>query len=430
VFCVLVVVAAHLLFVGVGTAPDGGLAVSRPAENQPWFDAATWVGQVMPLFFVVGGFASITAWRSTARRGGTAASYVSTRLLRLAQPALPLFLFYLIAIAAAHLGGVDPVLIDAVVVGAGSPLWFLAAYTLCQALVPAAVTLHTRAPVRTVVGLFAGVLLVDALQFGFGAPALGYLNLVFVWVLVQQFGFWYADGWFDRRRWWQLLLIAVGSWACLVPLTTFGPYNPDMLTNLNPPTLPLVLIGLGQACLLRLLKPVLSTIMRGRAAQATVYFFGSRLMTIYLWHLPVIIVLAGLTILIPGAGPEPASALWWWTRIPTYLLVLGVVFLLSLAIGRWEHPRPLAVVPPSHVVVLAAVITFLPPLAVTIWGLDIWIAFAGSVLYASALLLIRWPQLSSEAPAPVSIPAEEAPLSAPRVATSPNAAATAEPDGA
>ena len=347
VFCVLVVVAAHLLFVGVGSAPDGGLAVSRPAENQPWFDAATWVGQVMPLFFVVGGFASITAWRSAARRGGTAASYVSTRLLRLAQPALPLFLFYLIAIAAAHLGGVDPVLIDAVVVGAGSPLWFLAAYTLCQALVPAAVALHTRAPVRTVVGLFAGVLLVDALQFGFGAPALGYLNLVFVWVLVQQLGFWYADGWFDRRRWWQLLLIAVVSWACLVPLTTFGPYDPDMLTNLNPPTLPLVLIGLGQACLLRLLKPVLAAIMRARAAQATVYFFGSRLMTIYLWHLPVIIVLSAIAIVIPGASPEPASAVWWWTRIPAYLLVLGVVFLLSLAIGRWEHPRPLAVVPPG-----------------------------------------------------------------------------------
>ena len=70
-----------------------------PLENQPWFDAATWVGQVMPLFFVVGGFASITAWRSAAARGGTAAELVSTRLLRLAQPALPLFLFYLVAIA-------------------------------------------------------------------------------------------------------------------------------------------------------------------------------------------------------------------------------------------------------------------------------------------------------------------------------------------
>ena len=186
-----------------------------------------------------------------------------------------------------------------------------------------------------------------------------------------------------------------------------------MLTNLNPPTLPLVLIGLGQACLLRLLKPVLAAIMRARAAQAAVYFFGSRLMTIYLWHLPVIIVLSGLAILIPGASPEPASAAWWWTRIPAYLLVLGVVFLLSLAIGRWEHPRPLAVVPPGRAVVLAAIITFLPPLAVTIWGLDIWIALAGSILYSTALLLIRWPQLSAEASATASALTEEAPLSTP-----------------
>ncbi len=91
--------------------------------------------------------------------------------------------------------------------------------------------------------------------------------------------------------------------------------------------------------------------------------------------------------------------MWWWTRIPAYLLVLGVVFLLSLAIGRWEHPRPLAVVPPGRAVVLAAIITFLPPLAVTIWGLDVWIALTGSVLYSTALLLIRWPQLSADAAA-------------------------------
>ena len=394
VFCVLVVVAVHLLFVGVGVGADGALTVSRPVEDQVWFDAATWLGQIMPLFFVVGGFASLTAWRSAQRRGESASAYVSTRLLRLAQPALPVFLFYVIAIGGAHLAGVDPVLLDAIVVGVGSPLWFLAAYTLCQALVPTAASWHARGPVRTVVLLLTGVVVVDTLQFALRTTELGYLNFFFVWVLVQQFGFWYADGWFAARRWWQLLLVAVASWALLVPLTVWGPYDTDMLTNLNPPTLPLVLLGLGQACLLRLFNPALAAIMRTRPAQAIVFFFGARLMTIYLWHLPVIIVLAGIGLFFPAATPEPASAAWWWSRIPMFFLVLTIVWLISLVLGRWERPRPLVGSPSPQAVAVAAVVTFLPPLAVTIFGLDVWIALAGTLLYAGALLLIRLPELT------------------------------------
>src|SRR6187402_645957 len=96
VVCVLAVVAVHLLEVGVGTSSTGELVVSRPLETYPWFAAATWIGQIMPLFFVVGGFASLTAWRSLQRRGGDGPDFVRTRVLRLAQPAFPLFVFYVV----------------------------------------------------------------------------------------------------------------------------------------------------------------------------------------------------------------------------------------------------------------------------------------------------------------------------------------------
>ena len=90
VFCVLLVVVIHLLMVAIGVDASGQLVVTRPLEAQPWFALATWAGQIMPLFFVVGGFASITAWRSAVRRGSTPSDYVRSRVLRLAQPALPL----------------------------------------------------------------------------------------------------------------------------------------------------------------------------------------------------------------------------------------------------------------------------------------------------------------------------------------------------
>ncbi len=299
VFCVLLVVAIHLMMVGVGLGPDGEIVVSRPLELQPWFAPVTWAGQIMPLFFVVGGFASLTAWRSLVRRGGTGTEYVRNRVLRLAQPALPLYVFYTVALIVILLIGVDPRLVDTTVGGAGAPLWFLAAYTLCQAVVPMMVRLHARAPRATVLALLAGVILVDAARYTAEAIAddgvyspIGLLNLFFVWVLVQQLGFFYADGWFDRR-WWQLLLIPAACYGGLALLVAYGPYSPDMLDNLNPPTLPLVLLGLAQACILRLLKPVLSTLMKTTGARAVVFLAGTRLMTIYLWHLPIIVSLRG-----------------------------------------------------------------------------------------------------------------------------------------
>jgi peptidoglycan/LPS O-acetylase OafA/YrhL len=425
VFCVLLVVVIHLLFIGVGRDADGALVISRPLEEQPWFAGVTWVGQIMPLFFVVGGFASITAWRSNVRRGGTAADYVKTRVLRLAQPSLPLFLFYVVVIGGATLLALAPELVAQVVEGAGSPLWFIAAYCLCQALVPLMVRLHGRAAWPTVGVLLLGVIVVDVARYSSGVTQLGYLNMVFVWLLVQQLGFWYADGWFARRAWWQLVLIAAAGYAALVPLTTLGPYNTDMLVNLNPPTLPLVVLALAQACLLRLLRPALAKLMSTHAARAVVFLVGTRLMTIYLWHLPIIISIAGLGLLVPGASPEPESPAWWWSRILVYLLVLGILFALSLLVGRWEQPRELGPTPPNLIVAAAAVLTFVPTFLVIEYYLDLWLAIAGAVCLSVAILLLgRWPQrsavkeegrLEAEVPAEVAATEVAATEVAPRV---------------
>jgi fucose 4-O-acetylase-like acetyltransferase len=119
VFCVLMVVAIHLLMIGVGFDGSGAIEATRPLEAQPWFAYATWVGQIMPLFFVVGGFASLTAWRSATRKGRTAADYIRTRVLRLARPALPLFVFYAVVITGVTMAGIAPELVATVFTGAG-----------------------------------------------------------------------------------------------------------------------------------------------------------------------------------------------------------------------------------------------------------------------------------------------------------------------
>jgi hypothetical protein len=391
VFCVLLVVVIHLLFVGVGRTASGGLVISRPVEQQSWFPYVTWFGQIMPLFFVVGGFASLTSWRSLTGRGGGGREYVRNRVLRLAQPALPLFIFYVVVLGAATLIGIDPSLVSGIATGAGSPLWFLAAYILCQAFVPFMAGWHERAPKLTLVLLLVGAIVIDTLRYSTGNVLIGLVNLFFVWLLIQQFGFWYADGWFARRRWWQLVLIAAVCYASLVPLTTWGPYSVNMLTNLNPPTVPLIALGLAQACMLRLLRPALAALMRTRPAQHVVYVVGSRLMTIYLWHLPIIIILSGIALLIPGASPEPASAAWWWSRPAMYVLVLLALFGLSFLVGRFETPREVTATPPTWVVALSVVLTFVPALLILQWFLNFWFACIGAVFYGAAVLMLgRW----------------------------------------
>jgi len=392
VFCVVLVVVIHLLMLGVGFDDSGALLVTRPLEEQPWFAYATWAGQIMPLFFVVGGFASLTAWRSLSRRGGGAAQYVRNRVLRLAQPAFPLFVFYVVVIGGARLIGIDPQLLDVVIVGAGLPLWFLAAYTLCQAFVPTMAGWHARAPKATLGVLLAGAILVDTLRYATGISEIGLVNLFFVWLLIQQIGFWYADGWFSARSPWQLVAIALVSYATLFPLTMIGPYSDDMLTNLNPPTLPLVALALAQACVLRLLRPALAALMSTHAARAVVFVVGTRLMTIYLWHLPLIIALSGVALLIPGASPPPGSEAWWLTRPVFFVVVAIALFALSFLVARWEAPRAVGGTPPGPIVGLAAFLTFLPAFCVMQWFLDLPLAILGALCLGAAILLLgRWP---------------------------------------
>lgn len=433
VFCVLVVVAVHLLFVGVGPDASGGIAVSRPIEELPWFAAATWVGQVMPLFFVVGGFATATSLRNARRRAlasGTdadavARGYIHTRMQRLVRPSLPLLAFLAVALGGATLVGVDAALLDAVATGVGSPLWFLGAFLICQLAAPPLLSLHERAPRATVAVLFAGVVLVDVLRYGIagapvdqsGASVLGYLNLLFMWPLVQQLGFWYADGWFARRAWWQLVLLAALGWAALVPLTVWGPYSFDMLTNLNPPTVPLVALGVGQAALLQLLKPPLTALMRTRAMRAIVFVIGTRLMTVYLWHLTLILAVAGVGLLLPALAPAAGTPAWWWTRPLVFLVVLGLIYLLSLPLGRFERPAPFSRPAGWGVLVAAALATIPPVVAIAILGLDAWLATWAAVGYATAVLLLAARQN----------PRSKPPKSASRSADAPAASASPAP---
>ena len=406
VACVVLVVFVHILFTGVGRAADGSLLIEKTIEQQSWFAGATWFANIMPLFFVVGGYAARAGWRSAVARGETADRFVRVRLVRLARPALPVFVFFTVALGVTRLLGVDPALVDTVAIGIGSPLWFLAAYMVVQAAAPTMMRLHERFGARVLLVLLGAGLLVDAIRFlvvgelfgvpsvpssgyGLGQELAGIPNIAFVWLFAQQVGFFLYDGWFARRSWWQLVVIVALGYTALWGLVRFGGYSWSMLANQWPPTAPMAVLAVVQAAVLTLLHRPLTALMETRAAQGAVFIAGSRLMTIYLWHLPVIMALIGIELLLPLPLPAPGSALWWWTRPVFLLVVLAVVWALSLWLVRFERTPTPGIPRFAHPgATAAAVLLFIAPvIAITAYGLDLPLAALALLFTAAALWL-------------------------------------------
>jgi hypothetical protein len=162
-----------------------------------------------------------------------------------------------------------------------------------------------------------------------------------------------------------------------------------MLTNQWPPTVPMAVLAVVQAAVLMLLHRPLTALMRTKGAQGAVFLIGSRLMTVYLWHLPLIMVLIGIELLLPLPLPAPGSALWWWTRPVFFVAVLAAVWVLSLWLVRFEKAPP-AGVPrfASAGATTAAVLLFVAPvIGITMYGLDLLLAALALVGTAIALWL-------------------------------------------
>ena len=393
VLCLAFVVTGHLLMTGASVSVSDDLVIERTLLLQPWLTPATWVTQVMPLFFMVGGFVGVRAWRRTEARGGSAGEFIRGRFQRLARPAVPLFAFLTLAILALHLAGVAPWSVAQVATGVASPLWFLAAYSFSQAYLPGMATLHERAPVRTLAGLGAAAVAVDVVSLVTQTPVLGLLNMIFVWLFIQQLGIWAADGWFAAQSRTSLLLLVVGSYSALGVLTTLGPYPANMLDNLNPPMVTLIPLGVAQFSILMLLHPLFTRVMHRRPMQFLVSAIGRRLMTVYLWHLPVFALIVGLLLLTPLPSPPPGSAAWWLTRPVVLAIAILALAGISWALGRFEQPIPASAGSRAPVrdwsIGVSTALLIIPPFTVMVFGLNLAIAATGTVLLALAVRMQR-----------------------------------------
>jgi len=132
---IFVVVVGHWLMAAPEVVGDG-LSFNQLLSTNSWSHYLTWILQVMPLFFLVGGYANAASWRAARCREETYGVWFRARLRRLVLPVLPLLAVWAIGAYTMLQVGVDSRAIRLGSQAALVPLWFLATYLLVVALTP------------------------------------------------------------------------------------------------------------------------------------------------------------------------------------------------------------------------------------------------------------------------------------------------------
>ncbi|MCA1833439.1 MAG: acyltransferase [Actinomycetota bacterium] len=337
---------------------------------------ATWVLQVMPIFFFVGGFSNLVAYDSNARRGNSTWTFIRSRLRRLLRPSFVLLGIWAVAQIVLHLtntgGATGPTLWGNTHLLRGmyppgatipfGPLWFLGMYIIVVALSPMTIRLHRRFGWAVPITMGICAVIVDITGFGFQMHFVRYANVAFVLLLPHQLGHLYADGAFgklSRRTLWLMVLGGVGALVLLTNQWMFqaiggakrfdwfphiGAYPRSLLgtdvesiSNAYPPTLCYLAVGIWTIGAALLLKKRLTPWLQRERPWKTVVFANTIVMTLFLWHMTAFL-LAVVALWPLGFGHGGESNARWWSERPLWLVAPGAVLSVMIAVfARYEQ---------------------------------------------------------------------------------------------
>ena len=181
------VVCGHWLLIDV-TYGRGQLSGLDALSYVRWGEWLTLLFQVMPVFFLVGGYANALSWTSHHEQGESRTRWVRDRAMRLLWPTGVYVIVAVLAITSARLAAVSL----AEIAEAGSlvalQLWFLPVYLLLVALTPVMLAAHRRWGLAVPAVMAAAAALVDVGVIGLHLHLIGYANYLLVWGAMHQWG--------------------------------------------------------------------------------------------------------------------------------------------------------------------------------------------------------------------------------------------------
>ena len=218
---ILVVITGHWVI----AAPyyhDGSLTPGDLLEIQPATQWLTWLFQVMPIFFIVGGYANAVSLESARRREIGYTGWLAVRLNRLVTPLLVLLLGWALIAAILYFCGVSGDVTRLASRAALIPTWFLAIYIMVVVLAPATYIAWQRWGFTSFWALAAIGILVDIAFFMLDLQWTGWSNYFWVWLAVHHLGYAWRDGRLGSPA--RLLTYSGISLLVLVLLVFKGPY--------------------------------------------------------------------------------------------------------------------------------------------------------------------------------------------------------------
>ncbi len=337
----LAVPTGHWLLGGFTLDADGGLHNASPLSAFGALAPASWVLQMLGIFFLVGGYASALSFR---RHTGSAGAWLKGRIVRLGRPVLGVTAVWALAAPVLYAAGVPEATLRTGATLVIQPLWFVGVYVVITALTPYCVRAAGRLGGWAAAPLLASVAVVDFLRYGplaGSVPAwVSLLNILPGWLFAYQVGVGWGEGRIGRRGGW--LLLAGGTLLFAALLAVFH-YPASMVgvpgaerTNSHPPSLLVLALAAAQSGAAILLRDRLARLLARPALWAPVVVINLCAMTILCWHQTAMLAAA-----VPGsflgglAGLTTAPDSLGW--IAARLAWMPVFAVLLVAIARYAR---------------------------------------------------------------------------------------------
>ena len=362
---ILIVITGHWL-IATAFYVDGNLAQGKLLQSEPWTQWLTWLFQVMPIFFIVGGYSNAISLESARRKQVAYAGWLAARLHRLVAPLLVLLFFWAALAIVMKFFGVSASVIQYSTQVALIPIWFLAIYIMVVILAPATYWFWQRYGFASFWIFVAVAFLIDVAFFVFDLQWMGWSNYFWVWLAVHHLGFAWRDGRLGSPG--RLLLYSALGLVAMSLLIFVGPYplamvgSPDEgLSNTMPPKITLMALAIFQFGLLLSIEDTMRRVLNNRRLWTAIVLINSMIMTVYLWHITIMVILISLLYLADGfgLGLEPGTTEWWLSR-PLWVAVLYVLLLpVALLMSPFErHRRAADAGVPSAVRQVSGAMTF------------------------------------------------------------------------
>ncbi|MGV4923983.1 acyltransferase [Streptomyces sp. BHT-5-2] len=345
----LAVPTGHWLLGGFARDADGTLHNASPLTALGWLAPASWVLQMLGIFFLVGGHASVLSLRRTAALGGSTTRWLGGRIARLGRPVLGVTAVWATLVPLLHGLGVSTATLRTGATLVIQPLWFVGVYAVVTALTPYCAAVARRWGIWSAAPLLASVAAVDFLRYGPFAPTmpswLSLLNLLPGWLFAYQLGVCWGERRLGRRAAGALLLGGAALFAALLlffhyPASMVGVPGQDR-TNSHPPSLLVLALAAAQCGAAVLLRDRLAGLLRRPALWAPVVAVNLSAMTILCWHQTALFaaaVPASFAGAVPGLTTVPDGLGWIAARLAWMPVLAVLLVLIGSVTRRFEAP--------------------------------------------------------------------------------------------